>query len=108
MAIGRENPDQLFFFDFAFSEFYVNALGEPKQREELDIINGSPEYMGRGPLNGLSHLRKDDFISFGLVLLELNGVRLPWKNDIEDEDSMKTIMNIVLDGWDKYPLEVSF
>lgn len=70
MAIGYTNPNQIVFFDFAFSEFYVNAMGESKEREDAPVIWGTPEYMGRGPLNRYTHVRKDDLISFGLVLLE--------------------------------------
>lgn len=73
MAIGNIDKNQIVFFDFAFSEFYVNALGESKRREDTDEVNGTPEYMARGPLHRLTQVPKDDFISLGLVLLELNG-----------------------------------
>lgn len=73
IAIDNTNENKIIFFDFAFSEFYENSLGESKEREDSDEINGTPEYMARGPLNRLTHVRKDDFISFGLSLLELNG-----------------------------------
>lgn len=73
IAIGNEDEDEIFFFDFAFSDFHVNAMGESKEREKADISNGTPEYMARGPLNRMTTVRKDDLFSFGLVLLELNG-----------------------------------
>lgn len=73
IAIGNLDKNEIIFFDFAFGEFHVNAMGESKEREEADESNGTAEYMARGPLNRLTNVRKDDLISFGLVLLELNG-----------------------------------
>ncbi|XP_055304344.1 uncharacterized protein LOC129569513 isoform X2 [Sitodiplosis mosellana] len=102
IAVGRTNADQIFFYDFAFSEFYVNAMGEPKAREKATELNGTPEYMGRGPLNRNTHVRKDDFISFGLVLLHLNGVRLPWMNLTNEFEDIYQTMDIVLEQWAKY------
>lgn len=105
MAIGLTNPNQIIFFDFAFSEFYVNAMGESKEREDAPDINGTPEYMGRGPLNRYTHVRKDDFISLGLVLLELNGVELPWMNLTSEDDDIYRTMDIVLETWDDYGID---
>lgn len=105
IAIGLTNPNQIIFFDFAFSEFYVNAMGESKAREEAPDINGTPEYMGRGPLNRYTHVRKDDFISLGLVLLELNGVELPWMNVTSENDDIYKTMDIVLETWDEYGID---
>lgn len=107
MAVGQENPNQVFLFDFAFAEFYVNAFGEPKEREEANGLHGTPEYMARGPLNGLTHVRKDDLISLGIVLLDLNGAGLPWMKKTKDDDSIVTTMDIVLEEWDKNGIEVS-
>lgn len=73
IAIDNSNKSQLYFLDFALCDSYVNALGEPKDREHANEFIGSPDYMARGPLNGFTHVRKDDFISFGLALLVLNG-----------------------------------
>lgn len=82
-------------------------MGEPKPREIADEINGTPEYMARGPLNRYTQMRKDDFISLGLVLLELNGVDLPWMKSTKSEDDIYQTMDIVLDEWEKYGIEVS-
>lgn len=107
IAIGNINENQIIFFDFAFSEFHINALGEPKQREDSDEINGTPEYMARGPLHRLTHVRKDDLISFGLVMLELNGVILPWKEKINLEYDIYVLMDIILETWDNHTIEVN-
>lgn len=40
MAVGLENPNKIFLFDFAFTEFYVNAFGEAKEREETNGLHG--------------------------------------------------------------------
>lgn len=107
IAVGKNNGNRIFFFDFAFSEFHINAMGEPKAREEASEINGTPEYMARGPLNRYTHVRKDDFISFGLVLLELNGVELPWMDSTNEDDDIYRTMDIVLEEWEKYGIDVS-
>lgn len=73
MAIGNIDKNKIIFFDFGFSQFYVNALGEAMEREDAIDIFGTPEYMARGPLNAKTWVRKDDLISLGLVLLRLNG-----------------------------------
>lgn len=81
-------------------------MGESKAREEANEINGTPEYMARGPLNRYTHVRKDDFISFGLVLLELNGAQLPWMDATNSDDDIYETMDIVLDQWEKYGIDV--
>lgn len=43
IALGNTDENKIMFFDFAFSEFHVNALGESKEREDADEINGTPE-----------------------------------------------------------------
>lgn len=107
MAIGDSNGNQIFFLDFAFSKIYVNDKGEPKRREETIELCGTPQYMPKGPLKGLTHVRKDDFISFGIVLLELNGVRLPWTDKIDDDDDIEVAMDVVLGYWKKNVIKVS-
>lgn len=75
-------------------------------RYELDEFNGTPEYMGRGPLHGLSQVRKDDFISLGIVIMELSGVYMPWFDlELEDVDIWQS-MEMVLEQWDMYSLQV--
>lgn len=107
VAIGDDDENKIFFFDFAFSIFHVNALGESKHREKADEMNGTPEYFAYGPLQGLTHVRKDELFSFGLILLELNGVYFPWMDKTDDDDHIYTAMNIVFEEWEKYTLEVS-
>lgn len=108
MAIGNTNESRLFFFDFAFSEFYVNDHGEPRKREETEIFQGTPEYMAWGPLKGFKHTRKDDLISFGIVLLRLSDAYLPWMDKTSDSDDMETAIQIVQNDWDTYGIGVSF
>lgn len=106
IAVDNNNEGHIFFYDFAFSEFYANAMGEPKPREDADEINGTPEYMARGPLNRGTQCRKDDFISLGLVLLELNGVNLPWMDLTLDTKDIYETMDIVLEQWEKHGIYV--
>lgn len=107
MAIGNTNENQIFFFDFSFSEFYVNALGEPKKREETDNLQGTPDYMAWGPLNGFACARKDDLIAFGVVLLRLNNAYLPWMDETDDDTDIETAMQIVREDWEMFGIEVS-
>lgn len=106
IAIDNNDEGRVFFYDFAFSKFYVNAMGEPKPREDALHVNGTPEYMARGPLNGGTQCRKDDLISLGLVLLELNGVDLPWMDPTEGIEDIYEAMDIVLEQWDEHGIYV--
>lgn len=85
----------------------MNAFGEPKQRQRAEVYNGTPEFFARGPLNRLTHVRKDDFISFGICLLELNGAYIPWMDKIDPDDGFSMIMDMVLEEWDRHSIEVS-
>lgn len=107
MVIDDANENRILFIDFAFSEFYINAMGEPKTRERATKFYGSPAYMARGPLNKGTHVRKDDLISLGIVLLKLNGVYIPWMYNINDEDDFEVIMETVFDEWTNYGTDVS-
>lgn len=64
--------------------------------------------MARGPLNGFTQMRKDDFISLGIVMLELNGANISWMElDLENEtilDSMIAVLRL----WNKYGLEPAY
>lgn len=106
IAIGDANANQIFFVDFDFSEFYVNALGESKEREETSYFWGTPEYMAWGPLNRYTHVPKDDLISLGLVLLRLNGVYIPWMYNSNDDDDIEVIMDTILEEWNDYGIDV--
>lgn len=82
-------------------------MGEPKVRERTREFYGSPAYMAKGPLNKGTHVRKDDLISLGIVLLKLNGVYIPWMYKINDEDAFEVIMESVFNEWTSYGTEVS-
>lgn len=106
IAVGDDDENKVFFFDFAFSQFHVNALGETKPRERAMLFDGTPEYFAYGPLNRLSHVRKDDLISFGICLLDLNDAYIPWMDKTHPEDSIYMTMDIVLEHWDQTSIEV--
>lgn len=99
MAIGDVNKNQVIFFDFEFSEFHVNALGESMGRKKIKSPTATPEYMAYAPLHYLSHVRKDDLISFGIILLELNGVSLPWADKTNDDFDVHERIETVLEEW---------
>lgn len=107
IAVGRDNAHQVFFFDFAFSDFYVNAMGEPKPREKTENPRGTVEFMGKGLLLGYKCVRKDDFTSLGVILLVFNGVQLPWEGKATIDIDVFKAMEIVLADWNKYGLKVS-
>lgn len=94
--------------DFAFSEPVYDENGKPRERIETDQFDGTPEYMARGPLNGLTQMRKDDFISWGIVMLELNGADISWMEmDLEDETIWDSMV-AVLKHWNEYGLEPAY
>lgn len=107
IAVGNANENQIFFFDFATSEFYLNSSGEPRKQEKIETFRGTPEYMAYNPLNGYATTRADDLTSFGISLLELNNVDLPWMDKTDDDTDMETAMQIVRDEWDDYGIKVS-
>lgn len=82
-------------------------MGVSKPRTVADECYGSPEYMAIEPLNRMTHVRKDDLISFGIVLLELNGVVFPWANATRAADDIYTTMDIVLRYQEQNSIEVS-
>lgn len=93
MAINKLN--QIFFLDFSYSEFYLNSLGDPRE-----MVSSYPDktsfYIVDGYLNGRNYDRIDDFLLLGVVLLELNGVSIPSKEEVDNDKD-----------WNKYGLYVS-
>lgn len=109
MAIddGAEQQRKIYFFDFAFSEFYVDAMGKPKRREKADDMNGSPNFFAMDPLRMQTHVRKDELISFGICLLDMNNANLPWTEKTKGITDIFKAMSIVLSEWEKHGIEVS-
>lgn len=109
MAIGDgpEHQHQIIFFDFAFSEPYMNADGEPKQREKVTEMDGTPNYFSIDVLRGQSHVRKDELFGLGVCLLDLNNADLPWLDKTKGITEMFDAMDIVLNEWEKLGMEVS-
>lgn len=102
IVISDTNENQIFFIDFAFGEFYVNALGEPKKHKVAQVFNDKSAYMTR-----YTHFRKDDLISLGIVLLNLNGVHIPWMYKSNNYNYIEVMMNVVLEDWIKHEIKVS-
>lgn len=104
---GLEHQNKIFFYDFAFGEFYRNAVGEPKRRENVTEMNGTPSYFAIDPLRGQSHVRKDELFSFGICLLDMNNADLPWLEKSKGISDIFNAMNIILNEWEKHGIEVS-
>lgn len=81
-------------------------MGVSKPRTLATDSYGSPEYMAIEPLNRMTHVRKDDLISFGIVLLELNGIVFPWIKVTSSADDIYTTMDIVLRYQEQHSIEV--
>lgn len=109
MAIGDgpEYQERIFFYDFAFGEYYLDAMGEPKQRENVTDMDGTPSYFAIDVLRGQSHVRKDELFSFGICLLDMNNADLPWLEKIKGNSNIFEAMNIVLNEWEKHGIEVN-
>lgn len=110
MAIGDgpEHHHKIFFYDFAFGQLYANEMGEPVRREQLDELNGTPDYFAIEALRGHSHTRRDELFSFGVCLLHLNNADLPWVEKTKGIQDIFKAMSIVLSEWEHHGLEVSF
>lgn len=107
IAIGIDNPNQIFFLNFVFSDLYENALDESNQRKLAKKVRGTPEYMAIEPLKRFENVPKDDLIALGITLLELNDAYLPWMSKTDDIDDFFIRINITLVEWEKGPLKVS-
>lgn len=57
-------------------------------------------------LAGFTQLPKDDLISFGLVLLEMSGVKLPWMDPITKIEGFIDKMRFVLNEWGRTDFDV--
>lgn len=108
MAIGDgpEHQHKIFFYDFAFSEQYMDAMGVPKQRETVDGMDGTPNYFSIEVLHRQSHVRKDELFAFGVCLLDLNNADLPWLEMTDDISDIFNAMDVVLQEWEKHGIEV--
>lgn len=109
IAIGstKETADQIYFIDFSFSRPYTDEHGNWQRKETIDHF-GTPGYMAPMPLQGYTQVPKDDLIAFGLVLLELNGVVLPWLDPVLKIKGVIKQMNFVSDEWDRTNFDVTF
>lgn len=109
MAIGntKETADQIFFIDFSFTEPYVDENGNWLPRQETLDHFGTPQYMAPKALQGYTQVPKDDLIAFGLVLLQFNGVVLPWLDAVTKIDGFVAQMEYVSDEWDRTDFNVS-
>lgn len=83
------------------------AFDRMNQRRKARHIKGTPEYMAKEPLEQLMQTQKDDLLSLGIVLLDLNDGNIPWMSETDNIDDVYKRMKIVLQGWQKYPLRVS-
>lgn len=108
MAIGDglKHQNKIFFYDFAFGEPYLNAVGEPKRREKVTDMDGTPSYFAIDPLRGQSHVRKDELFSFGICLLDMNNADLPWMEKSKEIVEIFKAMSIILNEWEKHGIEV--
>lgn len=92
---------------FVFGQSYANAFDSNKQRLKAKYIQGTPEYMSIEALNKLKPVQKDDLISLGIVLMELNGAHIPWANKATAENNVFKRMDIILQEWENHPIKVN-
>lgn len=83
MVVLNTNRNQIFFTDFNACELYLNALGEPRERNNTNRIFNHP---ANEFFNHDYYDRKDDLISLGITLLELNAVHIPSVEEMSDYD----------------------
>lgn len=77
------------------------------KQKHLNALNSIIlEYMAPKALAGFTHHPKDDLISFGLVLLEISGVELPWMDPVTKIEGFMEKMRFVLDEWDRTDFDV--
>lgn len=106
LAIGSGNSNEIYFLSFVFGELYANALDSNKQRINAKNIRGTPEYMSIETLNKFLPVQKDDLISLGIVLMQLNGAHIPWMNKATAQNDVFERIDIILGEWEKHPIKV--
>lgn len=106
LAIGYKNANEIFFLSFVFGESYANAFDSNKQRLNAKNIRGTPEYMSIETLNKFMPVQKDDLISLGIVLMQLNGAYIPWMNKATVQNDTFERIDIILHEWEKHPIKV--
>lgn len=108
LAIDDKNTNVIFLLSYVFGELHGNAFDSKKQRLKADYIRGTPEYMSIDALNIFRPVCADDLISLGIVLLQLNGVRIPWMDITTDENDVYERIETIANEWKKHPIKVSF
>lgn len=106
VAINDGNTNEIFFFSLVFGESYANAFDSNKQRLQAKHIRGTPEYMSVGMLNKLVPVPKDDLISLGIALMQLNGARIPWMNKANGQIDLFERLDIILHEREEHPIKV--
>lgn len=105
ISIGNENPHEIFITCFSYGELYANSFTETMQRKKVKRISGTPEYMSKDRLQMLMGVPKDDLISLGITLLDMNDAYFPWNGVVGD---MILRMKIILQMWENDPIKVKF
>lgn len=106
VAIGDENLNEIFILSLVFGELYTNAFDSNMQRLNVKYIRGTPEYMSIEALNKFMVVPKDDLISLGIFLMELNGAHIPWMNKATDQNNLHERIDIILGEWERHPIKV--
>lgn len=106
VAIGDGNASEIFFFSLVFGESYANAFDFNMQRLQAKNIRGTPEYMSVGMLSRLVPVPKDDLISLGIVLMQLNGAHIPWMNKTNGQIDLFERLDIILREREEHPIKV--
>lgn len=91
MAIGLNNPDMIFLFDFGLSQTIIDADNRTLPMN-IGAFVGTWQYMGIGAHNCIVSFR-NDMESLGYVMLLLLKGELPWNSRTIKNKSSKLDMN---------------
>lgn len=97
----------IFLSDFGFGEGFLDENGKAKPRRQTTHLRGTSVYMAPGPLMFYTHVRKDDLISLGISMLELDGADLPWM-DLPEADGLSEDMQQTWESWQDTDMEVGW
>ena len=79
---GHSDPDVLYLIDFGLCKKYKSSkTGKHISQKFIGKFNGTVRYASVNSLEGKETSRRDDLISIGFMLIFLNKLKLPWKDN---------------------------
>ena len=100
---GYKNLNDLYLIDFGFCKSYLDNDNHVSIKKTHNVI-GSFNYASIMSHKRFELSRRDDLESLGYILLYFLCEKLPWNNEINEDEIIKKKLKIITD--DNYPLVI--